>query len=316
MSVGLLGAACFGTASIVARLAAQRLGSLRTTFLAQGAGLLLLLLCWPVAARVFVPRADAFWASLLPGVVLGAIGAAGSLANYQALICGPVLLVSPIVASQGLVTVTLSVVILHQRLIGVEALALGGILVGVVGTTINLHALTTLRQVSSTPERSRGIGWALLAMLCFGGQLFGLGVVSPHLGWFLPVWSARGVSVLLLGVFLVCQPVTFPLNRNTSTTPPLHDAHGTATPPRRHRTLRGYSWLAACAGLFNVVGLLAYSLEVQRGATGVAAALQSCSVLLPMAFGALALRERPAVSQVIGAGCVIGGLVLLGLVKP
>lgn len=293
MSVGLLGAACFGTASIVARLAAQRLGSLRTTFLAQGAGLLLLLLCWPVAARVFVPRADAFWASLLPGVVLGAIGAAGSLANYQALICGPVLLVSPIVASQGLVTVTLSVVILHQRLIGVEALALGGILVGVVGTTINLHALTTLRQVSSTPERSRGIGWALLAMLCFGGQLFGMGVVSPHVGWFLSVWSARGWSVVLLGLVLACQRVP---------------------PAAPQGAAGGGGWLAAGAGLFNVAGLVIYSLEVQRGSTGVAAALQSCSVLLPMAFGALALRERPAVSQVIGAGCVVVSVIVLGLV--
>ena len=80
---------------------------------------------------------------------------------------------------------------------------------------------------------------------------------------------------------------------------------------------RSSSWplgigLAALVGMLDTGGLLLYSFDTHVTATGIAAGVVSCFVLLPLLFGIIVLHERLAKHQAVGIGLVLVGLVVLG----
>ena len=112
MTYGLLSALCWGISTLLAAVAARRIGALRTVVLGEAAALVSYLL-------VFIPghfslngAGDSAWLPLLAGV----IGVAGYLALYRGLESGHIGLVSAISACYGGVIALLSVLLRHERM--------------------------------------------------------------------------------------------------------------------------------------------------------------------------------------------------------
>src|SRR5947209_5509170 len=110
---GLAVALLWGSADTLATYATKKIGSATTTFVAQIAGFLLVgtfgLAC---AGRLGLLSfsAQVLDENVLWGVVLGGISAGAYLTLYEALSAGPLAVASPVVSTQGGVTLLLSVV--------------------------------------------------------------------------------------------------------------------------------------------------------------------------------------------------------------
>ena len=190
----------WGSADSIATLAARHLGALRTTFISQAAGLIVL-----TALDAFVP---AFWPSFpprtfrtarLPGAWSGLRGAVGYFAFYKALLVGPVARVSPLSSTSAVVTLMLSLLLLHDSIAPAQVIAIGAILPGIMLASTNLREVhLSLKKRALAPVPRGALGYALIATVAFGAMDFGIGASARVAGFFLPVLFTRTFSLLFL----------------------------------------------------------------------------------------------------------------------
>jgi drug/metabolite transporter (DMT)-like permease len=316
MGYGLLAAFSWGISTLMAAVAARRIGALRTVVFGEAAGL------------------TGYWALFLLGhfslrgvggtawllVLAGLIGVSGYLALYRGLESGHVGLVSAISACYGGVIAVLSVLLLGERL---SAAAIAGIAATVAGVMLAVTqrdtnpappdpgtlAPTTLspgtsHDPSAAPAgaaRSRppgaaskapaiGVAFGLIAALCYGVGGFMIGRYTRNLGWLVPVVVARGGAMIMLLTLLAT---------------PLRGPAGT-------RPLTGLAW-ALAAGLTDAAGLVFFTRGDQVGLVAVTAAVSSAYPVIPLIGGVLMFRERLIRPQIAGTALILGGLILLGL---
>jgi len=123
MTYGLLSALSWGISTLLAAMAARRIGALRTVAIGEAvalAGYWILFMTGHFSLHGAGPVA---WLLILAGV----IGVGGYLAMYRGLESGHVGLVSAISACYGGVIAVLSVVLLHERLTVAAGLVLLGL---------------------------------------------------------------------------------------------------------------------------------------------------------------------------------------------
>jgi uncharacterized membrane protein len=290
MSYGLLSALSWGISTLLAAVAARRIGALRTVVIGEAAGLAgywTLFLFGHFSLRGVGCTA---WLLILAGV----IAVAGYLAMYRGLESGHVGLVSAISACYGGVIAVLSVVLLREHLT-VEAI------IGIAATVVGVMLAVTQRRAAPAPVPAPatapsivtapaiGVAFGLVAALCYGVGGFMIGRYTLHLGWLVPVVVARGgAMVILLG--LLATPLRGP----------------TAT-----RLASGLAW-ALAAGLADAAGLVFFTRGDQVGLVAVTAAVSSAYPVIPLIGGLFVFRERLMRQQVGGAVLILAGLVLLG----
>lgn len=280
MIFGLAAALGWGTSEVGAVLVGRRIGSFVTTLLTQAASLL------AVAALVVVFRpvwrGDGSDVALL---VLNGLLIAGAYAlNYHALTLGPVALVSPVVGSYAVIPIVLGVAVLGERLAG---LALAGVVVTVIGVILASTDLRRTDGLVGSGERP-GLPFAFGAMAMFGAATFILGWTSPRVGWLAAAGIGRVVSVVVLGAAALA----------------------------RRPALRGRAGVVvggAAVGILDVLGLMLFAAGTERGDLAIVSAASSTFAVIPVVAGIVLFGERPIVSQLVGVGLVIVGLVLLGL---
>jgi drug/metabolite transporter (DMT)-like permease len=287
MSYGLLSALSWGVSTLLAAVAARRIGALRTVAvgeLAALAGYWTLFLAGHVSFGGLDGGDPRAW--LL--VLAGAIGVVGYLALYRGLESGHVGLVSAISACYGGVIAALSVLLLHERL---TAAAVAGIVATVIGIV-----LAVTRRETGPPAAAGGrapaigVVFGLVAALCYGVGGFMIGRYSISLGWLVPVVVARCGAMVLLLVLL-------------------------GTPLRGPAVTRpgpGVAW-ALAAGLADAAGVAFFARGDQVGLVAVTAAVSSAYPVIPLIGGLLLFRERLQRQQAGGAVLILAGLVLLGL---
>src|SRR5689334_15385095 len=245
VTYGLLSALSWGISTLLATMAARRIGALRTVAIGEAvalAGYWILFMTGHFSLHGAGPVA---WLLILAGV----IGVGGYLAMYRGLESGHVGLVSAISACYGGVIAVLSVVLLHERLTVAAAVGIVATVAGVMlavtrrsgtgsaaasassaapaGTTsaTGITSVTLTVPVAAAP--AIGAVFGVAAALLYGVGGFMIGRYSRNLGWLLPVVVARsGAMVFLLG--LLATPL-----------------RGSAS---RSQPLRGIAW-AVVAGL-------------------------------------------------------------------
>src|SRR5690242_15467326 len=207
MTYGLLSALSWGISTLLAAMAARRIGALRTVAIGEAvalAGYWILFMTGHFSLHGAGPVA---WLLILAGV----IGVGGYLAMYRGLESGHVGLVSAISACYGGVIAVLSVVLLHERLTVAAA-------VGIVATVAGVMLAVTRRSgPGSAPAAAAapaiGAVFGVAAALLYGVGGFMIGRYSRNLGWLLPVVVARsGAMVFLLG--LLATPLRGPAPRS------------------------------------------------------------------------------------------------------
>jgi drug/metabolite transporter (DMT)-like permease len=297
MSYGLLSALSWGISTLLAAVAARRIGALRTVAvgeLAALAGYWALFLIGHFSFGGLGGGDPRTWLLVLAGV----IGVVGYLALYRGLESGHVGLVSAISACYGGVIAVLSVVLLHERL---TAAAVAGVAATVVGVMLAV----TRREASPPPGAPEegalgapgapgapaiGAVFGLVAALCYGVGGFMIGRYSISLGWLVPVVVARCGAMVLLLVLLGT---------------PLRGPAVTRSGP-------GVAW-ALAAGLADAAGVAFFARGDQVGLVAVTAAVSSAYPVIPLIGGLLLFRERLQRQQAGGAVLILVGLVLLGL---
>jgi drug/metabolite transporter (DMT)-like permease len=321
MTYGLLAALSWGVSTLLAAVAARRIGTLRTVVLGEAAGLAGYLAVFLLGHFSLRGVGSTAWLLVLAGV----IAVAGYLALYRGLESGHVGLVSAIAACYGGVIAVLSVVLLREHLTvaaaaGIAATVLGvmlavlrragtpapgapavtdpasGVLAPVIGAPAE-PALVAAAPPGPAPARPApvaapaiGAAFGLVAALCYGVGGFMIGRYTQSFGWLVPVLVARGgAMVLLLGLLVT------PLRR-----------------PAGIRLAPGLAW-ALAAGLTDAAGLVCFARGGQAGLVAVTAAVSSAYPVIPLVGGLLIFRERLLRQQVGGAVLILAGLILLGL---
>ena len=195
--LGVTVALLWGSTDSISVYAARKIGALRTTVFSQLTGLLTV-----ACLAAFVPDV---WKSftlmtILMGACCGLLASVAYYSFYRGLAAGPVTLVSAISSSSSIVTLILAFLLLHEILSLGGLLALGFIILGVLGASTNLQEIYSMLSLKrrSLLRRSGGVKWALLTVVAFGAMDFSIGLSANISDWLLPVLFMRCFSLLFL----------------------------------------------------------------------------------------------------------------------
>jgi drug/metabolite transporter (DMT)-like permease len=286
MIFGLGAALGWAVADFSAALISRRIGSIVTAAVGQLAGFAIFtaILVW---AHPTMPNSGGgiVWLPLT-----GVLGAAGYLAFYRGLELGPIALVSPIVAGYASIVIVLSLLILRES---VPALALAGAGITLAGVVL---ASTDPRAIRAEAKTARGGAfYALLAMVSFGFATYIAGSYAKNVGWFETVYLTHlGTSVAMLFVLAV--------------------ALRTRGKSGGRRTAGATILLATCVvGVIDILAFASLARGSEIGFVSITAAASAVYPALPVLGGLIFLRERPALTQMLGVPVVFGGLLLLAV---
>lgn len=278
---GVAAAVGWGLADLLAAAAAKRLGVLRT---ATGVHIASCLAAIGYFIWVYEPGLlnASHWATLAAVSVLGILM---YLAFYRALQEGPVAVVSPIVSAYAIVIIGLALVFAGESLSRGQAIGAVCSIGGVVVASFDPRKSLDGRRLIGI-----GVALAILTALGIGVWQYTIGILSKDIGWFLPVYVSR---LMTLGLFV---PITMLM---------------------RQWRLKGLSIAlvagVSAAGIVEMGGLFAFARGSEVGVLSIVAAASITYPLIPMLGGIIVFGERLAVSQWVGLGVTLAGLFVLAL---
>ena len=193
---GLLAALGWGASDFVAALITRRIGGLPTVFWVHVGSVAL--------SSAYLPFASGLggvsptqWAEMA-GISVLAFGT--YIFFYRALQLGPIAIVTPIIGANAVVVILLAVALAGERLSGLQFAAMAAVVGGVALTSVDLRNLRSSRELIG-----RGVLFGIVAMLCLGSWQYLVGLASRSLGWFLPIYLTR---MMTLGMVAPALAVT------------------------------------------------------------------------------------------------------------
>jgi len=112
---------------------------------------------------------------------------------YRALQIGPIALISPIVGSYAVVVILLAAAVVGERLNALQIIGTAASIAGVVLASLDFRALSQGKKLIGV-----GVLLAIAATVGLGVWQFSLGVLSRELGWFLPIYVSRLMTLAFL----------------------------------------------------------------------------------------------------------------------
>ena len=295
---GLFAAVGFGSADFFAKLCSNKIGYFRTAFSMQlTGGIILLALTFQdlVVLQIYMVETV-----LVLG--LGIMNMVGTLGLYKGFEIGRVSIVSPIASSFPALSTVLAVLVLHESLSATSTLGILTTLAGVVLVSMKTEERGAVR-LGADPSPRGGFGveprlavgalYAFVPFVAYGFTFFALKLAVVNLGPFLPVLLFRWTSALILGFALLeIRPA------NTS---------GAASPTFRPL------YLILLIAVLDTFGNVAYNSGIIFGEVSIVSTIQSIfavvTILLSLAF----LKDKITQRQLLGIGCVVAGVAVLGL---
>lgn len=324
IGLGVTIALLWGTADILATLAARKMGTFKATLISQTSGLLAL---FSFAAIVFgvwhvTFTLSALGISALIGLFTGLFAALGYFAFYRALEIGPMTVVSPLTATSSAFTLLFAALILQERL---SFGRLGLVTMIIFGIVLASTSLAELRELLHKPGYSlwsRGVRWAFVATLAFGAMDFGIGASASITGWFLPVLWTRIFSILFLTLIslwkrhrhVAGQPATSPSSpQKQPICLSLANLDAIVHMWKLFSPVAAGLFLAVTAGIIENAAVLTFSFDTRIATTGITSAIASSYALVVMMFGMVVCHERLTKNQLMGISMFTTGLILLAL---
>ena len=285
VAFGLLSALLAGVADFFAALVSRKLGSFVTLLYMIASSALVLV----VAQLVFPPERWLTWQDTLLTFGIAAAALAGYLAFYRGLALGPVAVVSPIAACDGAVAALLGVGLIGEALLPAHWAAVALLVAGVALAATNFHDLKLVLGAAG-----KGPLFAVVTMIGFGIAIAGIGYLADqYQSFLLPILVLRGCIFVQLAA-------TATVRRTAWRVPAalLLAAVGVGL-------LDTGSLLALAQGMIAEDGARVSLLGPLYGAYPVV------TVLLALVF----LKEKLAVNQWVGVGCVLVGTFLVITIK-
>jgi drug/metabolite transporter (DMT)-like permease len=268
--LALSAAAIWGSGDFTGGLAARRIGAFHTVLLSYSVGLLALVIVALARLEKLPLPADLLWGALAG--LSGMVGLGSLLRGFAAGRMGIVAPVSAVLAAA--IPVIFTAVS--------EGLPRGLQLLGFGLALVSIWLLSRPEQLDGRPK---GLDFALLAGLGFGGFFTALGQVGES-ATFWPLVVGRLAACALM--------VAFALSSRRPVIPPLLPLG-----------------LLALAGVLDVGGNLFFLLAVQSGRLDVAAVLGSFYPAVTAILAWLIAREPMARLQVIGLTVAVLAIVLI-----
>jgi drug/metabolite transporter (DMT)-like permease len=288
---GLGAAVSWGLVDVCASIASRRIGSLKVLAVAQIASIVVLSIAGTISG-VGLPRD----ASILLAASLAGVAAAGAyLSFFTALRIGPQAVVSPTVAAYGGLTVILAVIFRGEALSVGQAVGAGIATLGVI-----LAGVVFEGGIRGTRIVSRGIGFALTALVLFAVVTVGMAGPIKAAGWLPVVLVSRIVNTIvscaLLGAVLASRS-------------PRLEAFVTAVEPATRATFV----LVVLAGLLDVVGLISFAIGLEVAETWLVGLASSFGPAVAVLVAVASLGERLRPTQWLGLAGIAAGLLFVAV---
>ena len=282
---GLVTALCWGTADFTSRGQSERIGYYKTIIYSMLVTLVVLVPITPIlgsnlAAPVF---------ALLALVAAGALNFVAFTFLYRAFHRGVVSVVAPVAYTYPAVTTVLSIVLLGALLSLVQALAIAGIILGVILTSTRLSEIRQAVSGAGAPNLATGFTSALFAAIFFGAVYVGVGYAAPLVSVIIPVMVLRIVGVTA-GVLLA---------------PALHQD----VRPSRAIFSRGLVLI----GVLEAIGFitLTYGISAPGSSLPIVTAISGMGGAVAASYGLVLLKERLELNQIIGVALSLLGVFTL-----
>jgi drug/metabolite transporter (DMT)-like permease len=278
--LALLSAVCYGAADFLGGFTAKRAGTLAVVVVSQSAGLLLLIVMFPLLPAAAPARDDFLW-----GALAGLTGGAGVALLYRALAIGVMAVVAPTTAVCAVAIPVLVAVALGERP-GITTV--GGIGLAIVSIS--------LVSQSSHPEPSTGEGvqgssntsafvLALLSGVVIGFFFVALAQTSDEAGLW-PLIAARIVSVILFSAMALLASQSLRVPTAILTT-------------------------VAAGGVLDMLANLLYMVASRSGPLSVVVTLASLYPASTVLLARLILHERLSGRQWLGVVCAIVAVLVI-----
>jgi drug/metabolite transporter (DMT)-like permease len=295
ITLGLLTALAWGSSDFLARFAARRIGSLRTTLYMQLAGLVLLTIFLRWIGGWGHLADGSGWQPWAWGMLAGIVNGIATLSLYRSFEVGKMAVVAPLSASYPALTVLLSL-FSGERLTSTHVAGITFILVGVIVVARGETPLSDGGGSSQAATKNRahsGMGWALLSATGFGVLFWLLGTrIVPAVGFASTVWMIRlSSSVLTIFVILLLQQ-------------PL------ALPRQGHAQGSVSIWLLGM-GLLDTGAFVLNNRGMQLEQISVVSVLASLYGAVTVILAAIFLREHLSRSQWFGIVAIFAGIGLI-----
>ena len=287
ITLGLIGAVCWGGADFAARFASRRVGAFRTLFFMQFFGFVVL--------SAYLKFRGGFFDGIAPGwqpwalaALAGVINMIASLSLYYSFQIGVMSVVAPVSSAYPALTVALAVAS-GERITVLRGAGLAVTLVGVI------LAATSFAPDAGHPSKesahlTKGVGWAILAGLGFGVLFWFLGFyVVPAVGSTVSVWVIRltSFSVLALAAFPARQSLKLPSGN--------------------------VWWMLAAVGFLDTAAFVANNAGLGTGQVSIVSVLASLYGAVTVLLAWIFLREKLERSQWFGIALIFVGIVLVSL---
>jgi drug/metabolite transporter (DMT)-like permease len=290
--LGLASAIGWGTGDFLVRGTTRRVGSFTSLFYMQLFGLAFVLVYALLSGELATGLGRFDGPMVLLMIFFSVVSLAGTLMLYSAFRDGMLAVVSPIAASYAVVTLVLSTVVSGERLEGPHLIGAIAAIIGVILSSIEKRHAPSPDQVKAISADGfrlpPGVLFAIGCALTYGFVFWLQGFyITPQIG---PVMSVLGLRVLAV----LMMPILA-----------LRIAAGLRLPDRRS----GYVLLAV--GILDTAAFIAASVGLTTEQVSIVTVLSSLfsawTVLLAWVF----LKERPILTQWIGIGLILVGIVLV-----
>jgi drug/metabolite transporter (DMT)-like permease len=295
LELGLIAALCWGSTDVSAAIAGRRLGSLRVAAIVQVTSLATILVLCLIRSSWFPTRLE----DILIASVTGVVAAGAYLSFFTALRIGPLSVVSPVVAAYGGLTVLLAVVVRGESLTMLQAVGAGLATIGVI-----LTGLVSEGGWRSTRVAGKGVGFAIIALVCFAILTIGMAGPIRSAGW-LPVLlvariaNAATVMTILVVVFAFRPRAAEPLiSGATDRTPGL---------------LRIAVLAAIAGGALDITGLVAFAIGLEQAPAWIVGLASSFGPVVSVVVAIVLWGEKLQASQWLGLVGIALGLAAVAL---
>jgi drug/metabolite transporter (DMT)-like permease len=295
LELGLIAAVCWGSTDVSAAIAGRRIGSLRVAAIVQLTSLATILVLCVVRGSWFPTRLE----DILIATVTGIVAAGAYLSFFTALRIGPLSVVSPVVAAYGGLTVLLAVVLRGESLSLIQAVGAGLATLGVI-----LTGLVSDRGWRSMRVAGKGVGFAIVALVCFAVLTIGMAGPIRSAGWLPVLLTARLANAVTVMSIVVIVFVFHP----TAAEPLV--ARASDRPLGRVRI----AVIAAIAGgALDIAGLVAFAIGLEQAPAWIVGLASSFGPVVSVVVAIVLWREKLQPSQWLGLVGIALGLAAVAL---
>lgn len=261
----------WGLGDFLGGVKARALPALTVLALSQPFGLAALGIAVVVRGRG-IPGDEVAWSAL--SALLGTVGL---FAFYRGLATGAMSVVAPIAAVAAGIPVIWGVAVSGDRITGLQGIGFVAALGGSVAASLELH-----------PERAqlaKGVGWAALAMLLFGGYYIPMHAASTQ-DWLWPAFLFRCTSVTFVWSLVLV---------------------------RRFRAsgLRPHLLGLLAVGVLDTAGNALFAAASSHGLLSVVSVLATLYPVVTVLLARAVLGERVQRTQDLGVAVALAGVVLI-----